>query len=66
MGSLNCSTIRRRVLIADDHCVVAEGIRSVLEQKFDAVGIVGDGRQLLIEAPKLKPDFIVLDIGCLL
>ena len=63
MGSLNCSTICRRVLIADDHCVVAEGIRSVLEKKYDVVGIVGDGRQLLIEAPKLKPDMIVLDIG---
>ena len=63
VGSLNCSTIRRRVLIADDHRIVAEGIRSVLEKKYDVVGIVGDGRQLLIEAPKLKPDVIVLDIG---
>jgi DNA-binding NarL/FixJ family response regulator len=63
VGSLNCSTIRRRILIADHHCAVAEGIRSVLEKKYDVVGIVGDGRQLLIEAPKLKPDLILLDIG---
>jgi DNA-binding NarL/FixJ family response regulator len=56
-------TARHRVLIADDHCIVAEGIRSVLEKKCDVIGIVGDGRELLIEAPKLKPDVIVLDIG---
>jgi DNA-binding NarL/FixJ family response regulator len=60
--SLNCST-NCRVLIADDHHIVAEGIRSVLEKKYDVVGIVGDGRQLLIEAPKLNPDVLVLDIG---
>jgi DNA-binding NarL/FixJ family response regulator len=57
------STIRRRVLIADDHCIVAEGIRSVLEKRYNVVGIVGDGRELLIEAPMLNPDVIVLDIG---
>jgi DNA-binding NarL/FixJ family response regulator len=57
------SVTRRRVLIADDHHIVAEGIRSVLEKKCDVVGIVGDGRELLVDAPKLKPDVIVLDIG---
>ena len=54
---------RRRVLIADDHSIVAEGLRSLLEKSCDVVGIVSDGRQLLAEAPKLKPDVIVLDIG---
>jgi DNA-binding NarL/FixJ family response regulator len=63
VGSLNRSTIRRRVLIADDHHIVAEGIRSVLEKEYDVVGIVGDGRELLVAAPKLNPDVIVLDIG---
>jgi len=51
------------VLIADDHSIVADGLRSVLEKSCDVIGIVQDGRQLLIEAPKLKPDVIVLDIG---
>lgn len=55
--------MRPRVLIADDHCVVAEGLRSVLEEGCDVVGIVHDGRQLLVEAPQLKPDVVVLDIG---
>jgi DNA-binding NarL/FixJ family response regulator len=63
VGSLNCSTIRLRLLIADDHRIVAEGIRSVLEKKYDVVGIVGDGRELLVEAPKLNPDVVVLDIA---
>jgi DNA-binding NarL/FixJ family response regulator len=56
-------TIRCRVLIADDHSVVAEGLRSLLEKKYEVVGIVPDGRELLVQASKLKPDVIVLDIG---
>jgi DNA-binding NarL/FixJ family response regulator len=63
MGASNRYTIRPRVLIADDHNIVAEGLRSVLEKSCEVVGIVQDGRQLLVEAPKLKPDVIVLDIG---
>jgi DNA-binding NarL/FixJ family response regulator len=35
----------------------------VLEKSCDVIGIVQDGRELLTEAPKLKPDVIVLDIG---
>jgi len=54
---------RVRVLIADDHSVVAEGLCSLLEKKYDVIGIVRDGRELLLEAPKLKPQIIVLDIG---
>ena len=63
MQALSPSGIRARVLIADDHSIVADGLRSVLEKSCDVIGIVQDGRQLLIEAPKLKPDVIVLDIG---
>jgi DNA-binding NarL/FixJ family response regulator len=63
MQALNPSRIRARVLIADDHSIVAAGLRLVLEKSCDVIGIIQDGRQLLIEAPKLKPDVIVLDIG---
>lgn len=63
MQALSPSGIRTRVLIADDHSIVANGLRLVLEKSCDVIGIVQDGRQLLIEAPKLKPDVIVLDIG---
>jgi DNA-binding NarL/FixJ family response regulator len=52
-----------RVLLADDHCVVAEGLRGLLEPHFDVVGIVSDGRDLLPAAKTLDPDVVVLDIS---
>jgi DNA-binding NarL/FixJ family response regulator len=54
---------RPRVLIADDHNIVAEGLRSLLATTYEVIGIVPDGRKLLEEAPKLCPDVIVLDIS---
>jgi DNA-binding NarL/FixJ family response regulator len=54
---------RPRVLLADDHCVVAEGLRSLLEPHFDVVGIVPDGRELVTTAKALDPDVVVLDIS---
>jgi DNA-binding NarL/FixJ family response regulator len=63
MREPNRQSLRSRVLIADDHGIVAEGIRALLEQTCDVIGIVGDGRELIAEAPRLKPDVIVLDIG---
>jgi len=53
---------RPRVLIADDHLLVAEALKSLLEPEFDLVGVVEDGRALLEEAGKLRPDVIVADI----
>jgi DNA-binding NarL/FixJ family response regulator len=52
-----------RVLLADDHRVVAEGLRGLLEPHFDVVGIVSDGRELLTAAKTLDPDVVVLDIS---
>jgi DNA-binding NarL/FixJ family response regulator len=54
---------KTRVLLADDHTIVAEGLRSLLESEFEFVGTVGDGRALLDAAQKLKPDVIVADIS---
>jgi DNA-binding NarL/FixJ family response regulator len=54
---------KTRVLLADDHTIVAEGLRSLLEGEFEFVGTVGDGRSLLDAAQKLKPDVIVADIS---
>jgi DNA-binding NarL/FixJ family response regulator len=51
------------VLLADDHKIVAEGLRHLLEGEFELVGIVGDGRALLEAAQKLTPDVIVADIS---
>lgn len=54
---------RPRVLLADDHRIVAEGLRSLLEPEFELVGIVEDGRALLDAANNLQPDVIVADIS---
>ena len=54
---------RSRVLIADDHRVLAEGLRSLLQPHFDVVGIVSDGRELVAAAKKFDPDVVVLDIS---
>jgi DNA-binding NarL/FixJ family response regulator len=54
---------RPRVLLADDHKIVAEGLRSLLEQDFELVGTVEDGRALVAAAQKLNPDVIVTDIS---
>ena len=53
---------RARVLLADDHRVVAEGLKSILAAEFDVAGVVEDGRALLVAAKTLRPDVIVSDI----
>jgi DNA-binding NarL/FixJ family response regulator len=54
---------RPRVLLADDHKIVVEGLRSLLEPEFDLVGTAEDGRALVATAKKLQPDVIVADIS---
>jgi len=54
---------RPRILIADDHTLVAELCRRLLETEFDVVGVVSDGRALVRAAGKLKPDVIVVDVA---
>ena len=54
---------RPRVLIADDHVLFAEALRTLLEPEFDVVGIVADGRALLDAAQELKPAVIVTDVS---
>jgi DNA-binding NarL/FixJ family response regulator len=52
-----------RVLLADDHRILAEGVRGLLEPVFDLVGIVSDGRELVEAAIELRPDVVVADIS---
>lgn len=54
--------IRARILIADDHTLVAELCKRLLEAEFEVVGTVGDGRALVQAAGVLKPDVIVVDV----
>ena len=52
-----------RLLIADDHTLLAEACKSFLEPEFEVVGIVDNGRALLRLATELKPDVVIVDIG---
>jgi len=54
---------RSRILIADDHNLVAELCKKVLEAEFEVVGIVADGRALIRTAAELKPDVVIVDVG---
>jgi DNA-binding NarL/FixJ family response regulator len=54
---------RTRILIADDHTLVAEACKKLLEPEFEVVGIVADGRALVHLAAELRPDVIVLDVA---
>jgi DNA-binding NarL/FixJ family response regulator len=53
---------RPRVLLADDHRMVAEGLKSLLADEFELIATVEDGPALVAAAKKLRPDIIVADI----
>lgn len=55
--------MRPRVLLADDHTLVVEGFRKLLEPEFEIAGVVSDGQTLLTAAVQAKPDVVVLDLG---
>jgi DNA-binding NarL/FixJ family response regulator len=52
-----------RVILADDHKILLEAFRKLLEPHYEVVATVSDGRALLTAASTLKPDVILLDIG---
>ncbi|MDK2744534.1 MAG: response regulator transcription factor [Nitrospira sp. BO4] len=52
-----------RVLMADDHSILLAGVRKLLEERYDVVGMVEDGRALLEAAERSKPDLILVDIS---
>jgi DNA-binding NarL/FixJ family response regulator len=54
---------RPRILIADDHAVFAEALCAYLEKKFDVIGLAADGRTMLEESIRLRPDVIVADVS---
>jgi DNA-binding NarL/FixJ family response regulator len=51
------------VLLADDHQIMLEGLKSLLPPEFELVGAVADGRSLVEQAAQLRPDLIVVDIS---
>ncbi len=54
---------RPRVLLADDHRMMAEGLKALLPDEFELVGIVEDGRAMIEAAERLRPDVIVADVA---
>jgi DNA-binding NarL/FixJ family response regulator len=54
---------RPRIILADDHTLLLDAIKNLIEPEFEVVGTFTDGRSLVEEAPRLNPTAIVLDIG---
>ena len=54
---------RARLLLADDHKEMREGIARLVEHEFEVVGAVGDGQSLLEAESRLQPDVCVIDIS---
>ncbi len=52
-----------RILLADDHALVLEGYRRILEESYQLVGTVADGRALVEAARKLQPEIVILDVS---
>jgi DNA-binding NarL/FixJ family response regulator len=61
--SIKTMNNRSRILIADDHNLVAELCKKLLEAEFDVVGTVSNGRDLVRVAGELRPDVIVVDVA---
>lgn len=59
------TTLPLRILIADDHDVMREGTRAVIERQpgWEVCGIAGTGREAVAQAVKLKPDIVVMDMS---
>ena len=55
--------LKPRILIADDHILVAEACKKLLEPEYEVVGTVCDGRALVRAAAELKPNIVLVDIG---
>ncbi len=55
--------LKPSILIADDHTLIAEAFRKLLEPQYDVVATASDGRALLDVAGRVRPEVIVIDIG---
>ena len=53
----------KTIMIADDHTLMLEGLARLLSSEFEVIGTAPNGRALLEEAQRLKPDVVVLDVG---
>jgi len=63
MNSVFARSTCPRFLIADDHAMFAETLRAYLEKTYTVLGVVLDGRAMVADAMRLRPDVIVVDVG---
>jgi DNA-binding NarL/FixJ family response regulator len=63
METVSRNSSRQRLLIADDHAIFAEALKTYLERAYQVVGMVPDGRSLIDEALRLRPEVIVADVA---
>jgi CheY-like chemotaxis protein len=54
---------RPRILLADDHVILLEAFKALLEPEFEVVAMVADGRAMLAEVSRLNPDVVLIDIS---
>lgn len=54
---------RPRILIADDHRIVAEALTKLVENEYEVVGIAGDGRRLVLAVKEFWPEVVIMDIA---
>jgi DNA-binding NarL/FixJ family response regulator len=52
-----------RVFLADDHTLLVDAFRKLLDPEFEVVGTAADGRELIVLAPRLLPDIAIIDLG---
>jgi DNA-binding NarL/FixJ family response regulator len=54
---------RPRILLADDHLLLSDGLRHLLERHYDLVGTVHDGQSVVSAARRLQPDLVLMDVA---
>src|SRR5262249_61706841 len=54
---------RPRILLADDHTLLLDGLRNLLERHYDLVGMVQDGQSVVSAAQRLHPDLVLMDVA---
>ena len=52
-----------RIILADDHTILLDALKNLVEPEFEVVALCSDGRELIKAAAELRPNIIVLDIG---
>jgi len=57
------TTMKPRTVIVDDHTLLAEAFKKLLEAECDVVATYGDARQFLLDVPRLNPEVVILDLS---